>query len=271
MQKQSRVIQAKRRNDSFFKPAPISNPAVQSGTGKTYFVQRKLTFQNPTPVEKDPVPILERQQAGSTNQRDTSIGLTTPTFNGNLLTPSTDVSPFFIMNAPGELDRDNKATCKIDTSPINATVSAEELTIKPPSRSHTWTGTFATHGNRACKDNTNIPVTVEDGTATHNMYQIVLSNENEHVSDLKGIVETTNRYLDSIEGATASGKDQQECTGKLITRMRKGANPALTLANEFLRAWRSSVARRDSGSHTIKVDPPRILMNCSGIRIKIYK
>ena len=109
-------------------------------------IQRQFVYKNPSPTEKDPVPIVYEQEKGSTDKAKTSIGLTTPTFNGKKLGAISehDLSGLFVLKAPGK-EENGKAQCSIDSSAANAEVSAEELIITKSDKNHQWNGSFPDH------------------------------------------------------------------------------------------------------------------------------
>lgn len=246
---------------------------VQQGQSGNSMVQRQLAYSDPVPVEKDPVPIVYNQEKGGQPRDKTSVGLTTPTFNGKKMSEMSefDLSGLFVMKAPSE-EKNGRVTCKIDTSGVNAQVSAEELIITASDRAHQWKGRFADHPDATCDKKANIPVVLTDTTAGKNLYDIILNNENEHVADLKKLVQDTNTFLSSIDGFSSTGANQRECTAKLIAKIGKTANPALGLAREFASKWKTSLAAWDNpGKHTIKKSKANISKDCSKIQYNLGK
>ena len=236
-------------------------------------VQRQFNFQTPTPQEKDPVEIVYNQETNTGDKRDKSMGLTTPTFNGNLLSKMSeyDLSGLFVLGVKGNA-KDKGVECSPDISKVNANVSAEELIITQATKNK-WTGIFSKYSDPAslCKKKKDIPVTLNDISAK-NLYQTILTNENQHVNDLKTIISDINAFYAHISSFSVQGKNENECIANLLKKINKTDNPALGMAKEFASKWLASVQAWDlSRKHTIKKDiPPRIKKECSGIEFDLH-
>ena len=233
-------------------------------------IQTKLNFIQPTPSEQiNPVSVKYHQDTGSTRQKDISLGLTSITIDGAKNLTGGQIAGKFQVKTKGTEVSPGVINSYIDiSSQADVSVSAEELILIQPDANGLWSGTFANYPNPSCKGKTNIPVTITGNPTSKDIYDKVLINENEHVTDIKNLSDATNVKFDSISKMVGTGSTWPLSQADLISKINLGPNPVQRIADDFSIQYVSNIRTRDSGSHTLKTN--RVIdSSCSKLEFTI--
>ncbi len=189
-------------------------------------IQRKIYYQKPTPVEKDPLKLaLENKK----------LGKTYASYNNEEL-PDGDVRGAINIIKGALHPWQQKATekgppffVKVLTSGISVNTSARMETITPPTNNGVWKGYIPTlplpsRLNSPCRHK-HRPIPVEMSSKINNLYNTVLIHEEEHWKDIKNL---THLYISQahsmILGIIGKGNSEEEAERNWDTKYKSKEN-----------------------------------------------
>ncbi len=248
----------------------LTHVVQQSRSANNEWIHRKFDFTRPTPQKSiNPISVKYFQDTGSRDQDKISLGLTTSTVNGSLTSTVGDIKRLLDLQLTGTENPPGTFNCRAFSNG-SVPVSARELILTAPNAQGNWTGAFRNYPEQTCTGKTNIPVTIKGDPDAATIEQRVLSNENEHVSDIQQACTDLNAQLDAMSRINGSGNSEAACAADLIRKIGKGPDPANAIGMAFRNRVIADSNRRDSsGSHTLNARR-RMVLDCASL-IFIYK